>query len=239
MKRVGFGQALYRTSSSKKDIVGTYRMTQDNRGFRYCLAGATALDVAKLTSSPAEADANLMDEAVAAGQAAAIGDSVIQFTAAGATTLTQDELQGGLYVVNDATGEGQVRRIAGNAAVTAGTAITITLDEPLAVATVVTTTQHTIFLNPWSKVVICATVDFFLTGVPMVAVPLSNYSWHQTKGWGVCWNSGTTAAGSRMMPHTTDGQMILDDAFTEMEVGYQGPAVGVDTEYMAVFFTID
>jgi len=236
-KRCGFGHGVYEDSKTKKEIPGTFRLTQDNRGFRYVLNGATILAVGKLTSSPAEADANLLDENVAV--VAPIGAINIPFTAAGATTLTEDELEGGMYCVNDATGEGQFRRISGNTAVTAGTAITITIDEPLKTATVAATTQHSIFLNPYSKVVICGTVDFFITGAPQAAIAANYYGFSQTKGWGVVWNGGTDAAGTELMPHTTDGQTITNDDFTEQAVGYQGPGVGVAGEYRPIFFTLE
>lgn len=238
LKRAGFGHGIYQDSNSKKERVGTLRFTQDGRGFRYILAGASDLNKGKLTSSPAEADANLLDEDVASGQAAAIGDTLIYFTAGGATTLTLDELQGGMYVVNDATGEGQFRIIEGNPPST-GTDIVITIDEPLQVATVVSTTQHSIFLNPWSKVILQATIDFFPTGAPQCEISATNYGWSQTKGWGVAWYQEATAAGSRMVHGTTDGQVQIDDGYTEQVVAIGGPAVGVAAEYRPVYFVID
>ena len=239
-KVTGWGQELYATSIEKKEAVGTFRRTQDNRGYRYILAGGTLLAAGKLTSSPAEASAHLLDENVAAGQAASIGDMVIKFTSAASVTLTKDELEGGFYIVNDPTGSGagQMYRISGNQALV-GTAHIITLDEPLKVATVVATTQHTIILNPYSKIVICTTVDFFLTGTPQYAIDTTLYGWSQTQGWGAQWGADADAAGEHLMPHTTDGQTIINDAVTEQNVGYQGPGVGVATEYLPVYFTME
>jgi len=237
-KRTGFGHGVYESSKSKKEIVGTYRATQDNRGFRYILAGASNLAVGKATSSVAE-DANLVDENVAAGQASAIGAQVVLFTAGGATTLAKDELEGGFYSVNDATGEGQMRRISGNPAAAAATILTITLDEPLKVATVVTTTQHTIIHNPWSKVVLQATATIFPTGVPQVAIPLANYGWSQTKGWGTAWHQEATTPGEELIHGGTDGQVIINTGYVSQVVGWMGPATPGIAEYQPVYFVID
>ncbi|MHA2163011.1 MAG: hypothetical protein ACXABF_11360 [Candidatus Thorarchaeota archaeon] len=239
LKKAGWAQGIYEISAEKKERIGTLRILQDGRKFRYARAGATPLAVGKLTSAAGEAVANLLDENVASGQGAAIGDDVIDFTSAGAVTYAANYFEGGFYNVNDGTGEGQLRGIESSSAVTAGTAIKIVLDSPLKVATVATTTQHTIIASPWMATIIHATVDFHCAGVPVLAATANYYYWSQTSGFASVWNSGTTAAGSRLMPHTTDGQVILDDAFTEMEVGYMGPQVGVDTEYMIVFLTLE
>jgi hypothetical protein len=235
-KRTGFGHGVYEQSKAKKEVVGTYRATQDNRGFRYILAGAANLDVAKATSSVAE-DADLVDEDVTV--AGAIGDSQIVFYPGGSTTLTVDELEGGYYSVNDATGEGQMRRIAGNTAVASQANFTITLDEPLKVATVVTTTQHTIIHNPWSKVVKQATATIFPTGVPQVAITLAQYGWSQTKGWGTAWHQEATTPGEELIHGGTDGQLILNAAYVSQIVGWMGPATPGVAEYQPVYFVID
>ena len=41
------------------------------------------------------------------------------------------------------------------------------------------------------------------------------------------------------MPATTNGQNVLNDDFTEMNVGWLGPSIGVAAEYQAVFFTME
>jgi hypothetical protein len=239
LKKAGWAQGIYEISSTKKERIGTLRILQDGRKFRYARAGGTNLATSVLASAAGEAVANLLDENVAAGQAAAIGAEVIDFTAAGAVTYAANYFEGGWYNVNDGTGEGQLRGIESSSAVTSGTGIKIVLDAPLKVATVATTTQHTIVASPWMATIIHATVDFHCAGVNPLAVTANYYYWSQTSGFASVWNSGTTAAGSALMPHTTDGQVILNDAYTEMQVGYMGPQIGVDTEYMIVFLTLE
>jgi len=239
IKVTGWGQGIFEDSIRRKEDVGTFRRTEDNRGYRYVLAGATELAVGKLTSSPAEASAHLLDEAVVT--AAAIGDSFIYFTSAAAVTLTVDELIGGYYVVNDGTGEGQMRRIVGNQSHST-TLFSIALEEPLRVATVATTTQHTILLNPWSKIIKHATIDFFTTGVPQAAITGTRYGWAQTAGWGVGWLETNTAAGSTMKPAATDGQLVIQGttaAYVTSTVSVNGPCVGVAAEYYPQYFIID
>jgi hypothetical protein len=238
LKKAGFQQGLYQASSTAKERVGTLRVTQDGRKFRYCKNGAVALSVAKLCEAVGD-DADWVNTACASAHA--IGDVVITETIV-STTVAENYFVGGQFYINDGTGEGHQYLIESSSAVAAGTSITLTLEEPLRVALVKTTSEFTIGHSPWMEVIEQATVTKPMVGIPPIAVPISNYFWIQTRGEAICQAQSTDGVGSLMSPGTTNGNMIITTTALDADLQIIGHTFGsatVATEYQQVYLTID
>lgn len=237
LKRAGFRQALNAQSSTKRETIGTIRFDHLGNAYRYALAGG-ALVQGKMTRS-ADIAAGVMNEACANSHA--IGDTVISETITAGVAYAENYFEGGTFQVNDATGEGQSYTIVASTAVTAaGTAITLTLDRPLTVALVATTSEFTIARNPWNGVTHVAGGKGTPTGIPLISVTSAYYCWLQTKGQSCCLMNGTPAVGASLTVSTaTAGALDVFDASYYSIVGCVDGTVAVSTEYKPVFLSID
>lgn len=177
----GFRQGLYQISSTAKERVGRIRRTDDGRTFMYCKAGAAALAAGKLNVAEA-LDSTWVNEAIVTAQAA--GDQVLSLTitAAGAA-IDENQFQGGYFQINDAIAEGTSYLIESNSAVLiSGTAITVTLAEPLRVA-LTTASEFTLVSSPGWKVTESASTSLGRpVGIAPVAVTATYYFWNQIGG---------------------------------------------------------
>ena len=204
MKNHSFGLGIHASvSSNDKERVGTVRTLRDGRKFRYSKNGAVAL-VAGHAVMPAANDTNLQNQAAAAAGAASVRDTQITFTAGGAVTAAANHYKGGTLSVIDGAGQGHTYEVAGSAVVSAGTAILITLAEPLRYA-VVAADEWTLHPNPNMGTLVTTGVTVPCVGVAHIAVPANYYFWAQTKGpvsvlntagSAIYINVGPTAAGS-------------------------------------------
>jgi len=170
MKRAGFSQGIYQTSSARKEVLGTLRMLQDGRKFRYARAGAAALAAGKLGVAAA-INADHVNEAD--NTSAVIGQKLLTLTVTAGTAIAADELKGGAFQTNDETGEGYSYIIESNTAISgSGTSIAITLEEGIKVALVAATSEITLVHNPWNDTNESTTIGT-PAGVPLVVVPIS------------------------------------------------------------------
>jgi len=239
MKRAGFSQGIYQQSATAKELLGTLRVTQDGRKFRYAKAGGT-LAAGKLTLG-ASINAAHADEAILA--AVAIGTKVLNLTVTAGTAIAANQLAGGLFLVNDATGEGQCYVIESNSAISgSGTAITVMLQDPILVA-LYTTSEFTLAHNPFYGVTHSATAEQIPTGIPQIAVTSAYYFWAQTGGPCVCLQHATPAVGTNLIASTSTAGAV-DPIASSVDVdcpivGYQWGTAGVAGEYQPVFLTID
>lgn len=213
IKRSGFAQGLRQTSATAKEQVGTLRITQDGRKFRYARAGASALAAGKMNQMATQAAAVVNEAGVAA--AVAVGTRTLTLTITSAT-IAEDYFKGGQLQINDATGEGYYYDIESSTAVTAGTEISITLSDGIAVA-LDTTTEFTLAHNPYMAVVEAAVEENMATGVPLVAVPANYYFWSQTGGMACCLTTATPAVGTGLILSATVAGS-LDDQVTALDV---------------------
>ena len=237
MKRAGFMQSLYSTSNTRKEIVGTYRMDQYGRGFRYARAGAAALNPGFLGVGYAINAAHI-NEAILTAVAA--GTETLQLTVTAGSAILENELMGGMFQINDATGEGHTYMIRSNdALLVGGTTINISLDRGIVVA-LDTTSEFTLVHSNWNDVVESTTV-LPACGAPMLAVAISYYYWAQTHGPGGCYTHATSAEGSAMEQSAdTAGYVdVQDTAATEENVCVQIGTDGVNAEFKPVHWTID
>jgi hypothetical protein len=237
-KKAGFAMGLRGTTTTKKEGIGTLRITQDGRKFRYARNGAVALAVGNTLSGAAIA-ANVMNQAMPA--AVAVGKKTSGYTAGGAVTYAQDYFAEGSLMINDAAGEGYAYQLIGSSAVAAGTAITLQLDEGIRVA-LTTSSEGTLCHNPWMAVITQATEESFPAGVSMGVVAISAYCWVQTGGLAIVLHADTAAVGSMITHGATNGSaavVVTPFDIDEPIIGVQYGTAGVTGEYKPVFLTID
>jgi hypothetical protein len=205
LKRTGFQQGLLDISATKKEIVGTLRITKDGRKFRYAKAGASALAAGK-ANIVAAGDAEVYNEACA--NAHAIGDMNIVETITAGVAHEENKFAGGYFAVNDATGEGHQYLINSSSVVTAaGTSITLGLSDPIRVALVAATSEFTLIPNPQYGVAESAVEENMMAGVAPRVVTASYYFWNQTGGPCLVLGAGTPAVGTVMTLGGTAGSM--------------------------------
>ncbi len=241
MKLTGFLLDPYAESADRKHPVGMIQMDSIGRTFRYSKNGAVALAVGKNTTATAS-DTDVLNEACASAHA--IGDTSITETIT-STTVAEDFFVGGMFQVQDGTGEGQTYEIISSSAVTAGTEITIKLAEPLRTALVATTSEFSLIHSPWNGTVVAATDGATLkaTGVPLIAVTANYYYWSQTGGLGISFGGDTAADGASLMLSTAAAGSTI--AMTEAgsvvrsKIGYMFGQANVSGEYMPVWYCID
>jgi hypothetical protein len=241
IKKAGFSQGLLAISADKKEEMGTLRITQDGRKFRYAKAGAAALGAGKCGIAAAVA-AGVLNEACASAHA--IGDRVIQETITAGGTYATDHFAGGFFQVNDATGEGHQYMIESSSAVgAADTTVYLTLADPIRVALVATTSEFTLVASPWMGVTESATEENMPVGIAPVPVTAAYYYWAQTGGVALCLMDGAAAIGTKMVLGSVAGSLKAVptplDIDINFPVGVCFGSAGVDTEYQPVFLTID
>lgn len=238
-KKAGFAQSLRANSSTKNERLGTLRITQDGRKYRYARNGAVALAVGKLQESPDYAAA-VVNEAMPA--AVAVGAKTTGFTAASAVTYTQDYFAEGQLQINDAAGKGYAYDINGSTAVTAGTAITISLDEGIRVA-LTTSSEGTLCHSPWQGLILQATpANANCVGWTIGAPAISDYHWEQTGGLGIALGMGTEAVGTMMVAGSTDGAVVAITSgltITLPILAIMWATANISGEYKPMYFLID
>lgn len=241
-KRSGFAQPLFNQSATKKEELGTLRVTQDGRKFRYARAGAGALAAGKLAVRTT-VNAHVINQAMPATPAAVpIGTRIIALTAGGAVTYAENYFAGGYFQINDATGEGHQYLIESSTAVSAGTAITITLAEPIRVALVGSTSEWSLIASPWMYAIQATTAAAVPIGVTPIVVTALYYYWAQTGGVANVFTDGTPAIGAKVTNGTLVAGSVKATSAASNEistiVGYM-LETGVDDEYKPVFLTLD
>lgn len=233
---VVYAQDFRDVSATKELALGTKGYTRDGRVYRYARAGAAALDPGKLCVN-ADLVANHTNQTFAAD--AAIGATKVSLNL-GATAATLNQYADGYLTVNDATGEGINYLVGGNAANAGGSAVAVTIVDPLKQALTASTSEGTLKLNPWADIVISATDQADMpVGVPNVSIAISNYGWVQTGGECAVWADEAVTKGLALTIGTgTAGQVEALDGAGEFQIGVASEAM-VDTEYRSVFLTID
>lgn len=235
LKQGGWAQGLYVTSSTAKEMVGTLRFDLWGNKYRYAQAGSVAIEPGKLMVA-ADMDTDVENESVTS--AVAVGETQVDLTIT-STTVAEDKFRGGNLIINDADGEGHRYPIAHSSAVSAGTAISITLFEPIRVA-LTTSSEATLMESAWKGVVISATDQADLpVGVPLVDVTADYYCWLQTGGEACVLADEDAAKGAALTIGTgVAGAVEALDAVGEPQVGIARETL-TDTEYYPVMLNID
>jgi hypothetical protein len=237
MKRAGFNQGVFAQSATQKEEVGSLRILRDGRKFRYAKAGASALAAGKLAVAAA-VGADVMNEACTAIHS--IGDVIFSETITSATYV-ENYFAGGYLQINDGTGEGHQYKITSSTAVTAGTSIILTLDEPIRVATAGTSaSEFSIVHSPWRATVESTTLGLPI-GVTPIVVTAAYYYWAQTGGPALALSGNSDAVGKPLYQSTTTAGALsgADSASYYPQVAIAMGTVGVATEYKPVMLTLD
>ena len=241
MKRTGFNQGLFQESATAKQALGTLRITDDGRKFRYCKNGAGALLAGNCVAAAA-IGATVMNEACASAHA--VGDTLFTETITAGTAYAENYFRDGFLQINDATGEGHQYRIESSTAVgSAGTSITLTLKDPIRVALVASTSEFTIAHSPYNAVVTTTAEENLCVGVAPIGVTAAYYFWAQTGGPALAVVAGTPAVGTVLTLSGTAGALGAIATPLDVDVAYQvGIAwgtVGVGGESKPVMLTLD
>jgi len=240
IKKAGFSQGIYEQSKTAKEMLGTIRILQDGRKFRYAKAGSSALVAGKMGLG-ASLDSAHVNQSITA--AVPLGEHTLDLTVTAGTAIAEDELRGGYFMVQDGTGEGQNLLIAGNSAMSAsGTSIQVALDDQIRVA-LDTTSEFSLVRSPWYAVYESATAEQMVAGVPPIAVTTLYYYWAQTGGVCNVLQEGTPAVGTNLVVSTaTAGAVVAISSSVDVDlpiIGYTYGTAGVAGEYTPVFLTID
>lgn len=225
---IKISQGIYEISATQKGPVGT-RVRVGDRVFRYAYAGGVALAAGKLLEC-----ATLVEEE---------GVSPTATVAAGATTLTiataaaQTDCAEGYMFTHEEAGEGygyRIKKATANAST--ATYTDLVLYDPIHVA-MTTSSEVAIMNNFYYDLDLAATITKFIVGVAPTAVTANYWFWCQT--WGPCavLQGSTDAAGSIMVPHTTDGSVIVQSAYTSNIVGFN-LYVGTATQFQPMYLRI-
>lgn len=238
MKKAGFSQGIYQTSSVQKEALGTRRALKDGREFVYAQAGAADLAAGKLGVSAAIAAGHANKDILAA---VAIGTITLDVTVTAGTAIAENALKDGAFQINNATGEGYSYPIEANSAIsTAGTVVNLTLGEGIKVA-LDATSKFTLVHNPWKGVVETKAAAACPVGVPVVAVTALYYYWAQTKGLACVLMGDTVALGTDVIQDTATiagSTAIMAATSVIPAVGTVHGFAGVDTEYQPVILKI-
>jgi len=212
----------YTTDSTQKFPLGTRLSCYGGQEvYRYALEGGNAVEVGALCQSVVPL-AGHIDEVVGT---AAVGATTIAFTPNTVTTddLLANELAGGYIYIYDATGEGYKYRIASHPAITGGTSGTLTLFDPIKVATVTGTSKATVIHNPYYKFIIhAADPSAIPIGWTVTAVTASHYTWLLTHGPCCALIDGTTVMGTPCRPSEDDTGAVAAMDYDEAAVADNG-----------------
>ena len=233
-----WAQGLYDVSSTKLHTLGAIRETEDGRRFRYGKAGATM--VAGGATQAAAATANHIAQIQTSGAANAAGSTNVTVYV-GATAVTANQYDDGYLVVHRTTSgtAGLYYPIASHTTTSTGsTTITVTLKEPLKLATY-TDDYFSLFCNPWSAVAIGTDVAVFPTGMAMNAASSGQYLWFQTGGFCVQKGGDTAAVGTMMTTGTADYTTLTMAAYTSTQIGAIYSTAAVTGYFTPIFLTID
>lgn len=199
---IALGVDDFVSSATAVARLGCRAFTDDGRVYRYAQAGGTDLVAGNVLQS----SAILANHLANTPPAVAVGAKSFVYTpgaTAGAASLYSD----GWLQVDTAPGNGYTYEVSGHPAITASTAFTLLLKDPIQVA-LTTTSRVGLIANPYKGVIQMpvTTATGTLVGVAPYVIPANYFGWIQT--WGICSTliAGTPALGALVMaPGATAG----------------------------------
>lgn len=213
---------VFATYATNYSTLGAKATTGDGRAFRYCLAGGTTLVPGTLQQSSAEDTTNYQNLA-----AAATSIGATQVVISTSTTVAANVFAGGLMVVTTSTGAGYVYQVGGNTATTAATGLTITLNDPIMVATD-TNSRFDLIPNPYSAVVINPTTATSApAGVAVYPVTNGQYGWLQVQGVAPLLADGSVVVGTQVV--ASNGTAGAVEALTGVQAVVGTAMTGIAT----------
>ncbi len=232
IKTSAYQQGINAVSIKIKERLGTLRILEDGRKFRYAKAGA--LLAAGQATAMGAVDSEHIDCLVAASNSSG---TQIEVTVSAGVVLAADALAGGYLQVNDGLLEGRTCRIDSSTALAVdGTSITLSLVDRM--VDYDGTTEVTLVANPWSNVVV-GTAGAAPAGVAPVPVASGSYFWSQVSGPALAKIAGTPAIGVALILGAAGAVGIQVGAGVTMEVGYSYGTAGVAGEFKPVMITLE
>lgn len=207
----------------------------DGRAFRYGKAAST-VSVGKLNQAPAPI-ANHVNMATAA---AALGATSVTVTP-GATGGAANIYAEGYLVVSDAAGEGRTYKIKGHPAITASTAFTVDLFDPISGVALTSASETSLVHNAYNAHVEATVTTTRGSGVSLVTQAADDFGWLQTRGVvsGLCGTAVTL--GAPLVAESSgkfNDQADILGASSENTVAWATIMAGVATEYRPVYLMI-
>lgn len=236
---IALGQDDFVSSATPVQKPGQRAVSDDGRTFRYVQAGAVALVPGNVIQSSAIIANHLANTPPAVN----VGDKSFVYTpgaTAGASGLYSD----GYLQVDTTPGNGYTYSVSGHAAITASTAFTLQLKDPIQVA-LTTSSRVGLIANPYKGVIQfpVTTATGTVVGVATYIINATEWGWVQT--WGICsvLINGTPALGAPVVAPsaTTAGSVDVwttTNGVTAQTIGYMAQ-VGVSTKNNAVRLTIN
>lgn len=234
---VAIGQGGFESSSTQIHPLGTRAVTKDGRVFRYAQAGASDLVAGNLLQSAAPIANHLANTP----PAVAIGATSFTYTP-GATEGAANLYAEGFMQVDTTPGNGYTYRVAGHAAISASTAFTLYLEDPIQVA--LTTNSRVGLLHNKFKNVIQTptTITAKVCGVAAYVITATEYGWVQTWGIASVLINGTPAITAPVINGaTTAGSVDVWTAAAQPTANLVGhmAQVGVSTKNNFVSLCIE
>lgn len=193
-----YQQGIYSAETTQRHVPGRAFLEWDGRVFKYAKASATLNTDLLAQQVTAQ---HMAYATVAASTAVGATELTVDFGAtdgaAAGGVIAVDELAGGYAIIFPHSENSMNRGIRGNTAADGGgDEITLYLDAPLNVATVVDVTHAEAICSPYYNIKASTTGDTArgFVGLPMVPATVGQYCWVQT--WGPCWIAPQTDVGT-------------------------------------------
>lgn len=232
------GQDDFISSATPVHAVGTRAVSDDGRVFRYVKAGAADLVAGNVLQGPATLPNHLANTP----PVVAVGARSFTYTP-GNTAAAAQYYAGGILQVDTDPGKGYSYSIDNHLAITASTAFTLNLKDPIQVA-LTATSRVGLLPNKYNGVIQfpVTTATGSAVGVATYIITAAQYGWVQT--WGLCsvLISGTPAMGAMVMtPSAVAGSAIIMTTTNLIVAQLVGTMVqiGVDTKINAVDLKIN
>ncbi len=218
--------------------LGAKAVTQDGRVFKYCIAGATSTVAGSLYQSPAPIANHLAQTA----PVVAVGATSFSFTPGATAGAAQLYAEGYLQVDTGVASEnGYTYLVASHAAITASTAFTLNLNDPIQIALSASSTVGLIH-NPYKNVIVApTTLTANVAGVAGYITTNAQYGWLQTAGPCSVLINGTPAVTAPVINSaTTAGAVDVWTAAAQPTAALVGHMmqVGVSTKNNMVALSI-
>lgn len=230
----GVSLGLLETSSVQTQVLGEKCYSNDGRTFRYAKAGAVALVPGNVLQSPAitAAHVNLTPSPLLT-----LGDTTV---VSSAITAVANEYAGGTVTVEKGTlGAGLQYLIKSNPATTAAVC-TFQLEDVVLVTTTGTVTVSFV-RNPYNGVIQSpvTTLTGTISGVAIIAIPIANFGWIQTRGIAPVLSDGAITVGTvaAAVPSAAAGAAKVM-ASTLFQIGTFSKT-SIDTQITPCFLTLD
>jgi len=225
---VAYGQDGFTSSSTQLHPLGSRAVTKDGRVFRYAQAGAADTVAGSVYQSAAPIANHLANTP----PAVAVGATSFSYTP-GATAGAANLYAEGYLQVDTTPGNGYTYQVSGHAAISASTAFTLSLLDPIQVA-LTASSRVGLVHNPYKNVIVNpTTATAAVAGVSPYVITTAQYGWLQTWGPASVLINGTPGVGiAVVISATTAGAVDVAAVAAEINTRTIGHMmqVGVSTK---------